>query len=343
MSRVTYTIALDVMGGDHGRSVVMPAARAALGAMRDIRLLLVGDEVAIQPHLQQWSDAETRRVEVVHTTQVVGMDELPAMALRNKKDSSMRRVIELVKQGQADACVSAGNTGALMATARYVLKTLPGIDRPAIATALPSLRGHTHVLDLGANVGVEPIHLYQFAVMGSILVTAIDGLEQPRVGLLNIGSEAIKGNDQVREAATLLENSPLNYIGFVEGNDIYCGEVDVVVCDGFIGNVALKSSEGVARMIVDNMRAEFKRSWISQLRGLVALPVLNRLRERIDPRRYNGASLLGLQGIVIKSHGSADAMSFHNAIRIARKEAEAKVPQRIDKLIGRLLQHEGQA
>lgn len=343
MSRVTYTIALDVMSGDHGRSVVMPAARAALGAMRDIRLLLVGDQVAIQPHLQQWSDAETQRVEVVHTTQVVDMTDLPAMALRNKKDSSMRRAIDLVKQGQADACVSAGNTGALMATARYVLKTLPGIDRPAIATALPSLRGHTHMLDLGANVDVEPIHLYQFAVMGSILVTAIDNLEEPRVGLLNIGSEAIKGNDRVREAATLLENSPVNYIGFVEGNDIYCGDVDVVVCDGFIGNVALKSSEGVARLIAENMRAEFKRSWISQLRGLVALPVLNRLRERIDPRRYNGASLLGLQGIVIKSHGSADAMSFNNAIHIARKEAEAKVPQRIDKLIGRLLQHEGQA
>jgi glycerol-3-phosphate acyltransferase PlsX len=247
-----------------------------------------------------------------------------------------------VKQGSADACVSAGNTGALMATARYVLKTLPGIDRPAIATALPSLFGHTHMLDLGANVDVEAEHLYQFAVMGSVLVTAIDGTESPRVGLLNIGSEAIKGNDRVREAAHLLEKSPLNYVGFVEGNDVYCSDVDVVVCDGFVGNVALKTSEGVARMIADNIRAEFKRNWLTKLRALIALPVLTRFRERIDPRRYNGASLLGLQGIVIKSHGGADALAFQNAVRIARKEVEANVPQRIDKQIGRLLRQEVQ-
>jgi phosphate acyltransferase len=270
----------------------------------------------------------------------VAMEELPAVALRNKRDSSMRKSIDLVKLGSAAACVSAGNTGALMATARYVLKTLAGIDRPAIATALPSLFGHTHMLDLGANVDVEAAHLYQFAVMGSVLVTSIDGVEAPRVGLLNIGSEAMKGNDRVREAAHLLEKSSLNYIGFVEGNDVYCSDVDVVVCDGFVGNVALKTSEGVARMIADNIRAEFRRSWITRLRGLAALPVLNRFRNRIDPRRYNGASLLGLQGVVIKSHGGADELAFQNAIRIARKEAEANVPQRIDKQLGRMLRQE---
>jgi phosphate acyltransferase len=336
----SYTIALDVMSGDHGASVIMPAALAALGEMSDIGLLLVGDEAVIAAHMRHWPEPMKPRAQIVHASQVVGMEELPAVALRNKKDSSMRKAIDLVKLGTADACISAGNTGALMATARYVLKTLAGIDRPAIATALPSMFGHTHMLDLGANVDVEAAHLYQFAVMGSVLVSSIDGLESPRVGLLNIGSEAMKGNDRVREAAHLLEKSSLNYVGFVEGNDVYCSDVDVVVCDGFVGNVALKTSEGVARMISDKLRAEFKRSWITKLSGLAALPVLNRFRERFDPRRYNGASLLGLQGIVIKSHGSADQLAFQNAIRIARKEAEANVPQRIDKQLGRMLRQE---
>lgn len=336
----SYTIALDVMSGDHGASVIMPAALSAMQAMDDIHLLLVGDEAVVSAHIRHWPASVKARAQLVHASQTVGMEELPAVALRNKRDSSMRKAIDLVKSGSAAACVSAGNTGALMATARYVLKTLAGIDRPAIATALPSLFGHTHMLDLGANVDVEAAHLYQFAVMGSVLVTAIDGLETPRIGLLNIGSEAIKGNDRVREAAHLLEKSSLNYIGFVEGNDVYCSDVDVVVCDGFVGNVALKTSEGVARMISDNIRAEFKRSWITRLRGFAALPVLNRFRNRIDPRRYNGASLLGLQGIVIKSHGGADELAFQNAIRIARKEAEANVPQRIDKQLGRMLRQE---
>jgi len=336
----SYPIALDVMSGDHGASVIMPAALRALQEMDDIHLLLVGDEAVVAAHMRHWPESVRPRAQVIHASQTVAMEELPAVALRNKRDSSMRKSIDLVKEGSASACVSAGNTGALMATARYVLKTLAGIDRPAIATALPSLFGHTHMLDLGANVDVEAAHLYQFAVMGSVLVTAIDGLETPRVGLLNIGSEAIKGNDRVREAAHLLEGSSLNYIGFVEGNDVYCSDVDVVVCDGFVGNVALKTSEGVARMIADNIRTEFKRSWITRLRGLVALPVLNRFRNRIDPRRYNGASLLGLQGIVIKSHGGADEVAFQNAIRIARKEAEANVPQRIDKQLGRMLRQE---
>ncbi|TVP83714.1 MAG: phosphate acyltransferase PlsX [Thioalkalivibrio sp.] len=336
----SYPIALDVMSGDHGASVIMPAALRALQETDDIHLLLVGDEAVVAAHMRHWPGSMRSRAQVMHASQTVAMEDLPAVALRNKRDSSMRKSIDLVKEGSASACVSAGNTGALMAMARYVLKTLAGIDRPAIATALPSLFGHTHMLDLGANVDVEAAHLYQFAVMGSVLVTAIDGLDTPRVGLLNIGSEAIKGNDRVREAAHLLEKSSLNYIGFVEGNDVYCSDVDVVVCDGFVGNVALKTSEGVARMISDTIRSEFKRSWITRLRGLAAMPVLNRFRNRFDPRRYNGASLLGLQGIVIKSHGGADEIAFANAIRIARKEAEANVPQRIDKQLGRMLRQE---
>lgn len=336
----SYTIALDVMGGDHGVSVVLPAARRALKGQGDFRLQLVGDREVIEPELEGWSASERERVEVVHASQVVGMEELPAVALRTKRDSSMRVAIEQVRKGEAQACVSAGNTGGLMATARYVLKTLPGIDRPAIATALPSMNAHTHMLDLGANVDVEAEHLYQFAVMGSVLAKAVDGLDSPRVGLLNIGSEAIKGNDRVREAGRMLEESSLNYVGFVEGNDVYCGDVDVVVCDGFVGNVALKTSEGVAKMITSNMKAEFRSSWYSRLAGLMALPVLRRLRHRFDHRRYNGASLLGLQGIVIKSHGSADSLAFANAIRIARIEAEANIATRIDKQLERLLRQE---
>lgn len=340
----TYTIALDAMSGDHGSSIVLAAARLALEEMADVLLILVGDEAVLSRSVEQWPESLRKRVEVWHAPEIVGMGESPQSVLRNKKQSSMRRAVDLVKpeapgqRGRADACVSAGNTGALMATARYVLKTLPGIDRPAIATSLPSLLGHTHVLDLGANVDVQAEHLYQFAVMGSVLVRSIDGIESPRVGLLNIGSEAMKGNEQVRQAALLMQNqSRLNYIGFVEGNDIFCGDVDVVVCDGFVGNVALKTSEGLARMIAENIKAEFGRSLWTRLRGLVALPVLQRFRNRIDPRRYNGASLLGLQGIVIKSHGSADVLAFQNAIRIARQEAVTQVPQRIDKLIGELL------
>ncbi|WP_019626769.1 phosphate acyltransferase PlsX [Thioalkalivibrio sp. ALJT] len=336
----SFTIALDVMGGDHGAPVVLPAAQRALKGADDFRLLLVGDQETIESGLSEWSAAERERVEIVHASQVVGMEELPAVALRNKRDSSMRVAIDQVKNGSAQACVSAGNTGGLMATARYVLKTLPGIDRPAIATALPSMVGHTHMLDLGANVDVEASHLYQFAVMGSVLANAVDGLEAPRVGLLNIGSEAIKGNDRVREAGRMLETSSLNYIGFVEGNDVYCGDVDVVVCDGFVGNVALKTSEGVAKMISANMKAEFRASVYSRLAGLFALPVLRRLRHRFDHRRYNGASLLGLQGVVIKSHGSADELAFEHAIRIARIEAEANISRRIDKQLGQLLGQE---
>lgn len=245
----------------------------------------------------------------------------------------MRVAINLVAQGEAAACVSAGNTGALMATARFVLKTIPGIDRPAIATALPTLRGHTHMLDLGANVDSSPEQLVQFAVMGSVLVSAVDSKPNPTVGLLNIGEEPIKGNEKVKLTARLLQESPVNYVGFVEGDAIYAGKVDVVVCDGFVGNVALKTSEGVAHMIADFLRQEFSRNLLTRVAGLVALPVLRSLRARVDPRNYNGASLLGLRGIVVKSHGSADKVAFAQAIHEAAKEVTKNVPGRIGDLL----------
>jgi glycerol-3-phosphate acyltransferase PlsX len=328
------------MGGDHGPDAVVPAAIRVLRKRDDIELILVGDQQVLADRLRSISrNSFSDRLEVRHTSQVVGMDELPSHALRTKKDSSMRVSIDLVKAGVADACVSAGNTGALMATARYVLKTLPGIDRPAILTALPSIEGRTLVLDLGANVDSSAEHLFQFAVMGSVLAKAVDGIEAPRVGLLNIGEEEIKGNDQVKQAAQLLADCPLNYIGFVEGDNIYTGGVDVVVCDGFIGNVALKSSEGVARMISHFMRQEFTRNVFTKLAGLAALPILKAFKRRIDPRRYNGASLLGLRGIVIKSHGGADALAFANAIEVAALEVRKAVPAHINRQLEELLTH----
>jgi glycerol-3-phosphate acyltransferase PlsX len=261
------------------------------------------------------------------------MDEKPASALRGKKDSSMRVAINLVKSGDADACISAGNTGALMATARFVLKTLPGIDRPAICSAIPTQTGHTHMLDLGANVDLSAQHLLEFAVMGSVLTSAIDNIEKPSIGLLNIGQEAMKGNEQVQQAANLISNSTLNYHGFIEGDDIYKGVVDVVVADGFVGNISLKTSEGVAKMIVYFIKREFNRNILTKLAGLIAMPVLNAFKSKVDPRKYNGASLLGLKGIVIKSHGGADIFSFSNAIKVAMLEVENKVPQRISKVL----------
>ncbi len=317
------------MGGDHGPSVVVPAAFRFLGERDDLRLILVGREEAIRRYLPQ-QVADDERVQIRHTSQEVGMDEPPSKALRGKKDSSMRVAIDLVKQGEADACVSAGNTGALMATARFVLKTLPHIDRPAIITAIPALDGQTHMLDLGANVDCAAEHLFQFAVMGSELVRAVEGIEAPRVGLLNIGEEEIKGNDQVRAAHELLAASSLNYIGYVEGDDIYIGDVDVIVSDGFVGNVALKASEGVAKLIAQMLKRRFGRNLLTRLSGLIALPVLRGFRDDVDPRRYNGASLLGLRGIVIKSHGGADALAFEHALRIADREIRSRVIARIE-------------
>lgn len=316
-------IALDAMGGDFGAEVVVPAALEALSQHVDLHLILVGDEAILKPRCSH------PRLFVRHASQQVEMNESPSKALRFKKDSSMRVAIDLVKSGDAQACVSAGNTGALMATAKFVLKTLPCIDRPAICTTLPTMIGHTHVLDLGANIDSSAEHLMQFAVMGSVLSTAVDNNPRPKVGLLNIGEEEMKGNEQVKEAARLLSQTSVNYIGFVEGDDIYKGKADVVVCDGFVGNVALKTSEGVAKMITQFLKEEFSKNWLTKLSALIAMPVMKSLRKRIDPRRYNGASLLGLQGIVIKSHGGADVLAFRHAIEEAIVEVEKNIPTRI--------------
>jgi glycerol-3-phosphate acyltransferase PlsX len=331
------TIALDGMGGDIGPDVVVPAALKILEATQaPLKLILVGRQDILSAKLAALQAACHPAISIRHASQTVAMNEPPAQALRLKKDSSMRVAIDLVKQGQADACVSAGNTGALMATARFVLKTLPGIDRPAICTTIPSVHGHTHVLDLGANVDSKAEHLLQFAVMGSVLATAVDNIDAPRVGLLNIGEEDIKGNEQVRQAAVLLAESDLNYIGFVEGDGIFLADVDVVVCDGFVGNITLKTSEGVAKLAHHFMLLEFQRNLLTRLAGLLARPVLRAFWRKIDPRRYNGASLLGLQGIVIKSHGGADVLAFANAIKIAMLEVEKAVPQRINRHLAAL-------
>lgn len=323
------TVALDVMGGDHGPSVIVPAALDSLADNAKLRLILVGDETLLKPYLAQAAGRFKERLRVHHASQRIEMDDSPSKVLRTKKDSSMRVAINLVKEGAAQACVSAGNTGALMATARFVLKTINGIDRPAIITAVPSLSGHTYVLDLGANVDCTAEHLFQFAVMGYELVKAVENKENPKVGLLNIGEEAIKGNEQVKQAAGLLANSYLNFIGYVEGNDLYTGDVDIVVADGFVGNVALKASEGVAHMISQSLKEAFNKNFLTRLAGLAALPVLKSFKKHYDPRRYNGASLLGLRGIVIKSHGNADRMAFFNAINIALLEIEKAVPEKI--------------
>ena len=326
------------MGGDRGPAVTVPASLYALKDNPDLHLILVGDQQTLLHELEQRGASVGDRLTVRHASQQVSMQELPSQALRTKKDSSMRVAINLVKEGAAAACVSAGNTGALMATARYVLKTLPGVERPAIICALPTMRGHTHMLDLGANVDSSPDHLFQFAVMGSVLTSAVDSIERPTVGLLNIGEEEIKGNDRVKEAARMIaESGIINYAGFVEGDDIYKGTVDVVVCDGYVGNVALKTSEGVALMITHFLREEFTRSPLTKLIALAAKPVLRGFRRKIDPRRYNGASLIGLQGIVVKSHGSADEVSFANAIKEAMLEVRKNIPQRIGSQLEALL------
>jgi len=323
------TIAIDCMGGDHGPVVTVPAALSFLRSHPDANVILVGREEAIEPRLGSAVSEFGARIRIYPASEVVTMDDPPAIAMRNKKDSSMRVAMDLVKAGEACAAVSAGNTGALMAISRFVLKTLPGIDRPAIATVLPSMKGHTYVLDLGANVDCTAEHLLQFGVMGSSLVAAIEHKERPSVGLLNIGEEAIKGNDVVKEAGELLRASGLNFFGNVEGDDIYEGTVDVVVCDGFVGNVALKTSEGLAQMLGAFLKQEFSRSLLTKLMAVVALPVLKRFKKRVDHRLYNGAPLLGLRGVVLKSHGSADAVAFGNALSRAADAASNRLIERI--------------
>lgn len=332
------TVAIDCMGGDHGPVVTVPAADRFLQQHPGAKIILVGRPEVLEPAAADLLARFAGRVSIRGASEVVGMDEAPAIAMRNKKDSSMRVAIDLVKQGEAQAAVSAGNTGALMAISRFVLKTLPGIDRPAIATILPTLKGQTYVLDLGANVDCTAEHLLQFGVMGAMLVAAIEHAERPSVGLLNIGEEAIKGNEVVKQAGELLRNSGLNFYGNVEGDDIYKGTTDVVVCDGFVGNVLLKTSEGLALMLSSALKQEFGRGVLSKMMAVVALPVLNRFKKRFDPRRYNGAALVGLKGVVVKSHGSADAFSFEQAIHRA---AEAASNRLVDRISARMVAMEG--
>jgi glycerol-3-phosphate acyltransferase PlsX len=325
---VTVRIAIDAMGGDHGPPVTVTAALSFLRAHADVRLLLVGRRGEVEPLLAAGGDLRSR-VELVHTDEVVAMDDPPAIALRGKRNSSMRLAINLVKDGQAQACISAGNTGALMAISRFVLKTLDGIDRPAIATVLPNTKGGvTTMLDLGANVDCTAEHLFEFAILGAALVAAVQEKERPSVGLLNVGEEVIKGNDVVKRAGELLRASSLNFHGNVEGDDIYKGTTDVIVCDGFVGNVALKTSEGLAQMLGTMVREEFTRSPLAKAAAVLAYPVLKRFRRRVDHRRYNGASLLGLRGIVIKSHGAADALAFENAIGVGYEAARHRLLER---------------
>ena len=324
------SISIDVMSGDRGIDVTVPAAIEVLKRHEDTSFILVGDASRIEERIKPKAYPEDR-LRCVHAPQKVEMDEQPTHALRTKRESSMWIAISLVRQGDAAACVSAGNTGALMAISRYVLRMLAGIERPAIIAALPSSSEHTYMLDLGANIDCKADHLFQFAMMGAVLVAALDNIPRPRIGLLNIGQEAIKGNDQIREADRRLRESSLNYIGYIEANQIYHGVADVVVSDGFSGNVSLKSSEGVAEFIVKTLNEAFSRNRLTQLSGLFAMPVLKLVRKLVDPRRYNGASLLGLQGVVIKSHGGADAVAFEHALETARLEALKQVPQLIDK------------
>jgi phosphate acyltransferase len=323
------TIAIDAMGGDHGPHVTVPAAIRALNEDGNINIILVGLQDAIESELKVLKLSPNPRLRIHHATEVVQMDESPQSALKNKKDSSMRVAINMVKTGEANACVSAGNTGALMATARFVLKTLPGIDRPAIASALPSEKGNTYMMDLGANADCTPEQLYQFAIMGAMLVSCVENKPNPSVGLLNIGSEDIKGNEVVKQACELLRNSHLNFYGNIEGDDIFKGTTDLVVCDGFVGNVSLKTTEGLAHMMGKFLTQEFKKNWLTKLMGLAAMSVLKSFKKRLDPRRYNGASFLGLRGIVVKSHGGADEVAFYHALHVAIEEAKSGVLKRI--------------
>jgi glycerol-3-phosphate acyltransferase PlsX len=333
-------IAIDAMGGDRGPSVCVPAALAAAREFPDVRFTLTGRQADLERQLAQSppagaGGARPENLQCLFAAEVVEMSDHPREALRRKKDSSMRRALDLVRAQEADACVSAGNTGALMAMAHFVLKMLPGVERPAIVSLIPSRGGHTYMLDLGANATCTPAQLCQFGVMGSVLAADLEGAhERPRVGLLNIGEEEIKGNETVQAAHGLMSATDINYVGFVEGHDIFSDQVDVVVTDGFTGNVALKTMEGAASLITDTLREEFTRNAMRKLGALAARPSLRALRTRLDPRRYNGATMVGLRGIVIKSHGGADVFGFQRAIEVAVLEARNGVPARIAKRLG---------
>lgn len=324
---MTTRIAIDCMGGDHGPSVTVPAVVHFLENHPAATVILVGREEAIRPYLGQQAAGD--RLRIVHATEVVEMDESPSLALRNKKDSSMRVALNLVKNGEADACVSAGNTGALMAISRFVLKMLPGIDRPAICAPLPTLNGHTHMLDLGANIDCGPEHLLQFGIMGASLVSALEHREWPTVGLLNIGEEEIKGNEVVKAAAELLKGSGLNFIGNVEGDGIYKGDAEVVVCDGFVGNVILKTSESVAHAIGSWLKLEFKANFIRIFGAMFLKGAFRSLKQKLDPGAYGGAPLLGVNGVSVIGHGSSDAFAVKNGIRSSALAVEQNINQAI--------------
>lgn len=327
-------ISLDAMSGDLGAEVVVRAANATLNKNPGLELLLVGDEAELTGHITRIV-GEQPRLSIVHASQVVEMSESPVDALRKKKDSSMRVALDLVKSGSAGACVSAGNTGALMATAKYVLKMLPGIDRPAIIAELPAIGGTLHMLDLGANTLCSAEHLFQFAVMGSIVTADITGVVAPKVALLNIGAEETKGHDTVKEAAAMLSASGMNYVGFIEGSELFSGKADVVVTDGFTGNVALKTMEGTVGLASHYLRRAFTRHWMAKLQAVLSRSVLKSLAVEMDSRNYNGATLVGLDGIVIKSHGSADSYAFQHAIDTAIVEVKNQVPRQIGNLLQR--------
>ena len=324
-----HKISVDAMGGDFGPSVTIPASLKILKKYGNISIVLVGNADEITKILKKKKSLNHPRITIHNATQIVGMDELPQSALKNKKDSSMRVSINLVKEGVVDACVSAGNTGALMATARFVLRMLPGIDRPAISSELPNANGTTCMLDLGANADCTPEQLLQFGIMGSILTNVLHKKNNPSIGLLSNGSEAMKGSEVVKKSAELFRNSHLNFHGNVEGDDIFKGTTDVVVCDGFTGNISLKTTEGLAQMMANFLTLEFKRNFLTKISALIALPVLKRFKKRLDPRRYNGASFLGLNGIVVKSHGGADEFAFIHALETTISESENDVISKI--------------
>jgi len=330
-------IAVDAMGGDGGPKIIMPSVKEFLLENRSVKVDVYGDEKILSKYLNIFDKNISKNLTIIHTDEKVLSEDSPSHALRHKKNSSMSMAIKSVKDKNAQACVSAGNTGALMAISRFILGTLDGIDRPAIESMLPSLNGHTHVLDLGANIDSKAEHLYQFAVMGSALSSVLDEKENPTIGLLNVGEESIKGNTQVKDAHDLLLSSRLNYVGFVEGDDIFCGNIDVIICDGFVGNIALKASEGTAKFITSKLKDEFKKNIFTKISGILSMIVLNSFKKVADPRKYNGASLLGLKGIIVKSHGGADSFAFNNSLKIALKEVNKDVPSCIDKKLKEIL------
>ncbi len=337
---MTIKVSIDASGGDFGFPVTVKAGINALGVYKDLHLHFVGDEKGIQEELNKHSIYKTLldRISITHASEVINMDDSPSIALRHKKDSSMRVAINLIQDGTVDACVSAGNTGALMTIARFILKTIEGVDRPAIMGSFPTVNGHIHVLDLGANVDSKPETLLQFAIMGSITVQNTENIPNPSIGLLNVGVEEMKGHDRIQDTAELLKASSLNYSGFVEGDDIYKGVVDVIVCDGFEGNIALKASEGVANLFSHFLKESFNRNFLTKMVALLAKPIMNNFKSHVDPGQYNGASLLGLKGVVVKSHGNADVNSYFQAIKEAYLEAHAKITDKISEQLTRELE-----